>query len=591
LEKPENRCEFNNIGYKPPWKLSKNEKFKVEAWVNSILVPSTHSNQFQVKNIFSQFGLLRGNSFIAIFTVLVNFLNLSLPKHIPDAYKAFFSMIGSDICDLLAPSFSADDVETIHNKVIESVCVLEGLFSEKQNTFIVHEILHLAKHIPQMGPLHGWWTYAGERTMHFVKSFVPIGGRSFDKTIMMQYNGKESDITAKAFLENCFEDDNELSMSECGKFLEYNNNKFAMFQKVNSQNENEDLFSGLEKEFLLDCLLGEIYKTCHNSKDALNKSSFFRLYFAYTWLKGKNQLLQSKKMESLKDFIYLVRALKETDNTVFCDKYFDVSSTLTATEYSIKYMVIQNRATAISIYEFLEFNTNVVFYKKAFIYGVHFTARGIECAEKEYFPKQNRYGVQNPEVAMKKKINHLNKFENWSNQYSSWCRYQTSALNMAQSSIVRYGQLNYFFRFHCIEDKVLHGLPIANLVPRNFESMSQKVDGEKIFLGVHKIPCNQYFKDSYTHNNSDNRFIPVTNIFATAILLTPFDENELPIRLKGNFSTAKEIEMKPFYSASKQISYFLATDLNPNKLKYCIFDPLKQTDYNKFSEKELSELL
>jgi hypothetical protein len=589
------KCIFNNNGYKPPWKLTKSEKRKVEAWVNCILVPSTYSNHFQIKNIFSQFGHLRGNSFITIFSVLMNFLNLSLPKSLPDAYKAFFSMIGRDICDLLAPSFSAEDVESLHNKVIESVCVLEGLFSEKENTFIVHEILHLAKHIPKMGPLNGWWTYAGERSMSFVKSFVPTGGgKSFDKTTMRHYNATESDITEKAFVGNFFKDNDEkinaiLTMSECGKVLEYDNNKFAMIQKIDSKKEKDAIFSGLEKDHLLDCLLGAIYKICHNDKDALEKSSVFNLYYAYNWLKKENQLQRNEKIriDTFKEFIYAVHSLKKQNNTVFCDKYFDSNSILSRKESIIKEMVLRNISTANQVYNFLEFNYNFIFYKKALIYGLHFTSRGIAFTEKEIFERDNRtYGAQNPEYVMKKSINHLDKFENWSCQYSSWCRYRTTPLEYNNnSSIVRYGQLNYFFRFYCEHDKVLHGLPIANLVPRNFDGIYQKVESEKIFLGVDKISCSRYFKDSNFHNNSDNRFVPLTNIFATAILLAPFDEQDKPI----NLATVKDYDIKKFYSASKKISYFLTIDLHPSKLKYCIYDPLKQKAYNKFSKKELSE--
>jgi hypothetical protein len=378
--------------------------------------------------------------------------------------------------------------------------VLEGLFSEKENTFIVHEIMHLADHIPEMGPLHGWWTYAGERSMSFVKSFVPIGGKSFDKTAMMQYNAAESDITAKAFLDNFYEDDKEetnalLSMSECGKYLEYDNNRFAIFQKINSKQEQEEEFSDLEKDYLLDCLLGEIHKVCHDDIDALTKSTLFQLHYAYTWLEEHYQLKRQHKIESFKDLIYAVR---ENNRNDFFDVYFDSNLILKGKDEKVRILLLSNRQTALQIYNFLEFRTsNAVSYKKALIYGLHFTARGIEFTEKFNFKKVDRYGVQNPDVTMNKSINHLNRFENWSNQYSSWCRYRTSAIeysdNDSNSSIVKYGQLNYFFRFQCKNDKLLHGLPIANLVPRNFQTISQTVDGEKIFLGVDKIPCTPAF--------------------------------------------------------------------------------------------------
>jgi hypothetical protein len=66
--------------------------------------------------------------------------------------------------------------------------------------------------------------------------------------------------------------------------------------------------------------------------------------------------------------------------------------------------------------------------------------------------------------------------------------------------------------------------------------------------------------------------------------------HDKPIGLKDNLATVKGNDIKQFYSASRQISYFLAIDFHPNRLKYCIFDPLKQKEYNNFSENELSEL-
>jgi hypothetical protein len=76
----------------------------------------------------------------------------------------------------------------LEKQIIETVCLFEAMFTEAECSFMVHEIIHLAPHIKLMGPVKGWWTYAGERAMHFVKKHVNSGGgQAFDKNAMQKY--------------------------------------------------------------------------------------------------------------------------------------------------------------------------------------------------------------------------------------------------------------------------------------------------------------------------------------------------------------------------------------------------------------------
>jgi hypothetical protein len=164
----------------------------LEAWVSAILVPITHSKSFQARHIMSETGYLNGSTFIAMFTTTINYINLALTNSVSNEYKDFFSMIGSDIIDLLSFSISDKNIDYLEKQqIIESICVHEAMFSEAEGSFMVHEIIHIAPHIKQMGPVKGWWTYSGERAMHFVKKNIKTSGQSFEKNAMNKYNNHE----------------------------------------------------------------------------------------------------------------------------------------------------------------------------------------------------------------------------------------------------------------------------------------------------------------------------------------------------------------------------------------------------------------
>jgi hypothetical protein len=507
--------------------------------------------------------------------VAINFLIIALPQKLDKRYKLIMSMLGNDISELLSPAFKFDDVELLHNKIIETVCAFEGIFSEKECTFIFHELLHLAQHIHQMGPIHGWWTFSGERAMHFVKQFVKKGGTSFDKSAMRKYDQCESSITEKA-LNNLFEvNDNEkenLYLSINKNFqLEYDNNKFHLFKKKCKIQKNCS-FSLVESNYFLDCLLAEVFKVSKDKEEAFANSSFFRLHCLFENMLGnKKQFLLKDKITitNFKDFLFTI--FKENK------KIIDENVILSEDELS----------TAKTIWLFLAFQNNFSIHKKAIIYGFLFTARGIECIETEnptsdYY---TNYGKQGNYYFMNNNRNDISLFHNWSTQYSSWCRYKINKLQFEDdlNPSIFYGQLNYFFRFHCPTDNILHGLPIANLVPRNFLGANTLQNP----LGVDKITCEKVFLIPKKKNEQRNCFIPLTNFCSTSILIVPFDVTDRPIYIKNNTTSEEE---KCYYSKSKQISYILALDLHPNR-KYSSFDASKLVErYNTFSQQELDDI-
>jgi hypothetical protein len=427
--------------------------------------------------------------------------------------------------------------------------------------------------------------------MHFVKKFVKKGGRSFDKTAMIKYDQCENAITVNnaysdiILVSNGRKEDNfALSMNDDFNQLEYDNNKIHLFQKCKIHCNYS--FTHVECNYLLDCLLGEVKKVFTNFDDAYQNSSYFRLHCYYTTLLGQNKqfvLFDDKAITNFKDFlfnIYLNQQDNNNNNNVLHSINSNTSIILCADEI----------LTARSIFFLLAYQKNFNIYTKAVIYGLRFTARGLNYIENENATADNysNYGKQGNFYTMNNQKNNLKTFSNWSTQYSSWCRYKVHNLKFNDDKnnnpSIYYGQLNYFFRIYCENDRVLHGLPIANLVPRNYLSANTLQNP----FGVDKISCETLFHIPRRRNDDRNCFVPLTNFYPTAILVVPFDEciEGKPIYIKKDNVLP---EYRNFYSESNEISYFLAFDLHSNK-KYSHFDPLKQKRYNKFSVTELDEI-
>jgi hypothetical protein len=76
----------------------------------------------------------------------------------------------------------------MEKSILQNVCIREGLFPVSEALFCVHQMIHLSSFIRHWGPLKGWWSLPGERMIASVKYFVPKGGTSIEKTVMVRYN-------------------------------------------------------------------------------------------------------------------------------------------------------------------------------------------------------------------------------------------------------------------------------------------------------------------------------------------------------------------------------------------------------------------
>jgi hypothetical protein len=211
--------------------------------------------------------------------------------------------------------------------------------------------------------------------------------------------------------------------------------------------------------------------------------------------------------------------------------------------------------------------SKIKIYQNAIIYGERFSGRGFDNREYLAPAQQYAYGRETRMLGYKpnQECNQLSRYENWKSkkQYSSWCKFK-DPLNKNPGYTYSYGQINYFFRIKCARDKILHGLPIANIVYRNFQT-NDKVD---------KIDCTEFGSMNSAKHPS---FVPITNIYASPILIAPFDKFQKPIIINKTKFKRDTIQ---YCSTSNIIDHALLFDLFPYRTKYILYDPLK--NYNTF---------
>ena len=265
-----------------PWKVSNIIQKHVDLCISAILVPASYSGEFQINSIFNATGNLRSKAKIMVFTVLIDFINIL--TDIPNGYKVFYSMLGSDMNDMLIGQYSDESLDKLSLKVMETVAVFEGIFGDAECKFLLHELIHIPQHMKEMGPVEGWWTFSGERALGFVKQMKTLGGQSFDKTMMNRYdraeNGKISAFYTSGNLET--------SLANLGLFDAESGICF-LTHYVKLLKCIKGVAGCAMKRFevgkYLVALSKYVLNICGTHEIALKQSPYYRLYSAYSRIK------------------------------------------------------------------------------------------------------------------------------------------------------------------------------------------------------------------------------------------------------------------------------------------------------------------
>ena len=155
----------------PYWQLSKVDQLLVDAIVSAIIMPVGFKSTL-VMNPFSQTGFLNSTALLQLLTIFLPFA-LTFTK-LNREYRLFIFMMAHDVADLLSPSITDDEIDTVTNKIYELVSIKEGLFPDSEGCFVWHQLTDLGHHIRVLGPIPCWWGCWGEREIGSLKRLLYI---------------------------------------------------------------------------------------------------------------------------------------------------------------------------------------------------------------------------------------------------------------------------------------------------------------------------------------------------------------------------------------------------------------------------------
>ena len=307
----------------------------------------------------------------------------------------------------------------------------------------------------------------------------------------------------------------------------FNEKKCKLFKRIS----NIGKINKFEHNQICLEVVYEVIKCCVSEEDALQRSFVYRLYKYY----HSNYASSS----SFLDFLIEIKNasyIEDVNNIIMDGDLIKADSLITL--------------------------NGLFFYKSAYIYGVKITARGHEHRETEEAQRRSKtYGTDMKKIP-NNNSNTLQNHWHFKDQYSSWCKYRAKSNKklFGSSNTLNwknyYGQLNYYLSIS-LHDDVVPKLAFGSVTSRR--SVPFKTDNytEKVDL------------DNFISYNADHLYIPLTDLYSTAIAIVGFDTTSnpaQPILLKQRNSLHSN--NKKYLSRNKENAKFLLLiDIHRERLK------------------------
>lgn len=453
-------------------------KYKqIEGIVNSLRIPMSFANQFQVSYLFQQRGNMGSWGKIQVLSIImpiiVNELRKwnSYPKHrkYPEAYLKFFECLSHDINKLLQEEMTEDELIELESKLIpETISLHDGLFPPSNAKLCFHQMLCSLGHIRHMGGIRGWWAFGGERSLSTIKKFVPRGGNSMIKTVIerlnkfekcrldtgydFKLNNSDIDVADSVRKGNLYQ-----SLFNSGQFyvmdgnLHYTNKRMILQKPISNERIEFNIF---EMDHLLLELLQEIIDQANSREDAFSKSPLFRTYYQFSRIRTELTFVE----------------WLQGDLTKFCydGEYKDRDPPF------VKPLIYTSDLQKVR--DLCSFSPQQI-YSQAYIYGLKWHCRGVHCRETTVTD------VTNQPTNSQNDLN-IHWLENGRTQ-SSWFhafrgrRPQLNNNTMYHLQNPRktnfLGQFNFFFYLNMPSEPFVDGLPFASATKRTLKRASENI--------------------------------------------------------------------------------------------------------------------
>ena len=209
--------------------------------------------QFFLQGNIKDIGQLKMEQRVILVTVFWDFIIHSLAS-IDQGYKTFYCMFGADIRKVVSLlRIKKDSVIQLQSDVLESVCVWEAIFPVKENSFQLHELIHLVHSIQFFGSSAILNDLSGERSLQAMKKIKKLtnpGGTSFERMVVRRHIFRErikmerfydEPINAVADAPNYL---TKVIFDPDTRVLTYKSYSFHIFEDKNGSFQCEDAFVG-----------------------------------------------------------------------------------------------------------------------------------------------------------------------------------------------------------------------------------------------------------------------------------------------------------------------------------------------------------
>jgi len=500
---------------RPIWYIAIAVQRIIDAWINALIVPSGYSERFQVKFPFQCKGQLRGISHIQFLSVLLNFAMSATELDI--GYKTYFAMLSFDVTLLMRHSINENDLDAMFCLINETLATHEGIVPTSECNLTYHQILDGTQHIHKAGPIRGWWALAGERAMGIIKRFLTRGGTSYEKTLFERYNRYEqimiltsynwdianleaeqkttNKVRSELLREDLFR---SVQLHDKSLALAFSDQRIKVHKILIIPNGQYHLTED-EQEELFHTFMGYIEKHSSCLKDALLKSSFYRIRYIYmTQISGKLTNFNSNVKISFMSWIS-VMCNNINSNQPFPGILFAANDFPHNDDNIVN--SLHNGKFFMSDYESLQALNSCLlesaFFSEAIIFGNKFKGRGFQCKETETnnninnnnnnnnkpneLRYESRYGSEDKNTRYWPNNNKNILRNNWyeKKHSGSWSKFRLNEFKYNPIKSRNYGceiydddnnfiyaQLNFFIQITFPFDKILHGITLASVTCR-----------------------------------------------------------------------------------------------------------------------------
>lgn len=380
----------NEEKYPPIWSLKKSQYENIERiYFNSVLVAVGVSDRMRLKGCFSNFGLRKSMERIAILQDAMDFICHSISNYLdyPSIYLLYFSRMSDMVSQLLAPIICEDNLKMLIDKVLENICIHEGLFPAFESKFTLHELLDLVHFIRVSGPLRCWWTFHAERGISKVKKKVRKGGRKYylsavKNEIELEYVKAQSCYKNHG---NAFTDFKAYNIDEKGNVI------FTDFKTaIDTRTFKKVTLTQYEHEELLEFIMNETLNKYDNITESMQKSPLLRLNYVFRYYTNKHLESNGERVRfTAHQFVHFISFLSRAnmdDFEIYDSDFIDEEIILTEDAANV-FHKSNGRYIIKSDFLLAKYYNSVCsklkFYSKGLVYGRKYKGRGDSFRELE----------------------------------------------------------------------------------------------------------------------------------------------------------------------------------------------------------------